>query len=267
MRIRRMTCALWVAFAVQSAHAADFNSLERGADLVDQQLYDAATQRESPSAMYALGVECEEESNSTAAFRWFKLAAALGHGESMRHIGDMYATGHGLPQDYVAAGAWYERAVQHAAVEAASSLATLYFYGFGVPQSYRRAAELLGSAARRGNAEAQEKLAVMYESGVGLTRSPRRARALYERSVAQGYAPAMVDLGLMYIEAIGVPRNDVQGYALVTAGVVIGIPDEMAKLASNEISVASDRLDRLQMADAQRLARTLVNAASEDKIF
>ena len=144
-----------------------------------------------------------------------------------------------------------------------SSLAALYFYGFGVPQSYPRAVELLSSAVRRGDAQAQEKLGTLYESGVGLTRSPRRARNLYERSVAQGYAPAMVDLGLLYIEAIGVPRDDVHGYALISAGVAIGIPDPMTKLASDEISVASDRLDQGQIADAQRLARTLVSTASE----
>ena len=98
----------------------------------------------------------------------------------------------------------------------------------------------------------------MYESGVAVARDLIRARDLYLRSAAQGYAPAMVNLGLLYIEALGVRRDDVRGYALVSAGIAIGIPDEMANLASSEISEASERLDDRRMAEAQFRARRLV---------
>jgi hypothetical protein len=68
----------------------------------------------------------------------------------------------------------------------------------------------------------------------------------------------MVNLGLLYIEAMGVRRDDVRGYALVAAAVAIGIPDEMTRLASAEISEASERLDSRRMAEAQFRARRLV---------
>jgi len=251
---------LLLGVAMQSAAAENFGTDLRQADTVEQKIYQAAISGRSPAAMYALGVMSDEQSDETEAFRWYKLAAEHGHAESMRRIGDMYAQGHGVSQDYVAAAAWYRRAVDRRSLAAASNLATLCFYGFGVPQNYIEATRLLRSAVRSGDAEAQNKLGALYESGVAVTRNLPRAKDLYTRSAAQGYAPAMVNLGLLYIEAMGVGRDDVRGYALVSAGVAIGIPDEMTKLASAEISEASERLDGRRMAEAQFRARRLVAA-------
>jgi uncharacterized protein len=264
MSIARM---LWIspflaALAIHSASAEDFGAAAREADVIEQRLYAAASDGESPAAMYALGVMCDEESDETKAFRWYKLAAGHGHAESMNRIGDMYAQARGVPQDYVAAAAWYRRAVDQGSVAAVSNLATLYLYGLGVPQSYIKADRLLKSAVARGDPRAEDKLGAMYESGVAVARNLTRAKDLYRRSATQGYTPAMVDLGLLYIEAMGVRRDDVQGYALVAAAVAIGIPDEMTKLASAEISEASERLDSRRMTEAQRLARHLVATVS-----
>jgi TPR repeat protein len=259
--VRAALCGLTpllAALAMQSARAEDFGTDLRQADAVGQKIYQAANSGHSPAAMYALGVMSEEESHESEAFRWYELAAEQGHAEAMKRIGDMYAQGRGVSQDYVAAAAWYRRAVDRRSLAAASNLATLYFYGLGVPQNYGETRRLLKSAVRGGDAEAQDKLGTMYESGMAVARDLIRARDLYLQSAAQGYAPAMVNLGLLYIEALGVRRDDVRGYALVSAGIAIGIPDEMAKLASAEISEASERLDVRHMAEAQLRARRLV---------
>lgn len=253
---------LLVAFAIHSANAEDFGADLRKAGVIEQRIYQAAIDGESPSAMYALGVMCDEQSDAAEAFRWYKLAAEHGHAESMNRIGDMYAQARGGPQDYVASAAWYRRAVDHGSLAAAGNLATLYFYGWGVPQSYIKAARLLKSGVRSGDANAQNKLGAMYESGVAVTRNLTRAKDLYLRSAVQGYAPAMVNLGVLYIEAMGVRRDDVRGYALVAAAVAIGIPDEMTRLASAEISEAAERLEPRRMVEARLRARRLVATVS-----
>lgn len=250
--------SLVLFFAMRAAHAAEFGTHLREADAVQQKIYRAATEGENTSAMYALGVMSDEESNATEAFRWYELAAAHGHAESMNRIGDMYAQARGVPRDYVAAAAWYRRAVDRGSLAAVSNLAGLYLYGWGVPQSYGQATRLLKSAVRSDDADAENKLGAMYESGIAVRRNLTRAKDLYLRSAAQGYPPAMMNLGLLYIEAMGVRRDDVRGYALVAAAVAIGIPDEMTRLASNEISEASGRLDPRRMAEAQFRARRLV---------
>jgi hypothetical protein len=255
---------LLLAFATQSGAAEDFGTQLRQANTIEQKIHQAAIEGRSPPAMYALGVMSDEESDEAEAFRWYKLAAEHGHPESMRRLGDMYAQGRGVPQDYVAAAAWYRHAVDRRSLAAVTNLATLYFYGYGVPQSYNEATRLLKYAVHSGDAAAQDKLGTLYESGAGVVRNLGRAKELYLRAAAQGYAPGMVNLGLLYIEAMGVRRDDVRGYALVSAGIAIGIPDEMTKLASAEISEASDRLDHRRMAEAQFRARRLVATASID---
>jgi len=250
--------SLLVSFAIQSANAEGFGAAQRQADVTEQKIYRAAIDGENPAAMYALGVMCDEEGKGAEALRWYQLAARHRHAESMNRIGDMYAQARGVPQDYVAAAAWYRGAVDHGSVAAVSSLATLYLYGRGVPQNYTKATGLLRFAVRSGDADAENKLGAMYESGVAVTRSLGRAKDMYLRSAAQGYTPAMVNLGLIYIEGMGVRRDDVRGYALVAAAVAMGIPDQMARLASAEISEASERLDGRRMAEAQFRARRLV---------
>ena len=66
---------LLVAFAIHSANAEDFGAGLRKADVIQQRIYQAAINGESPAAMYALGVMCDEESDATEAFRWYELAA------------------------------------------------------------------------------------------------------------------------------------------------------------------------------------------------
>jgi len=267
---RSILCGLAVVLitcATHSANAEDFASDLRQADRVEREIYQAATEGTNPAAMYALGVESEEESGDAEAVRWYELAAERGHAESMQRLGDMYAQGRGVPRDYVAAAAWYRRAVDHNSTAAVSSLATLYLYGLGVPQSYSEATRLLQSAARGGAPQAQNKLGTMYESGVAVRRNLTRAKDLYLRSALQGYTPAMVNLGLLYIEALGVRRDDVRGYALVAAAVKMGIPDDMTKLASEEITEASARLNSRRMAEAQLRARRLVANAVDDEPF
>jgi hypothetical protein len=270
-RMWRVGLFLLALAPVHSALSEDFGTILRNADATEQGIYRAATDGQNPAAMYALGVMYDEGLGHTIdpdqAFRWYKLAAGHGHPEAMNRIGNMYAQARGVPQDYVAAAAWYQHAAQHGSVAGLNSLSELYFYGFGVPQSYVRAVKLLRSAIRTGDAAAENRLGALYESGIGVTRDQARAEELYRRSAQQGYTPGMVNLGLAYIEAIGVRRNDVQGYALVAAAVTIGIPDEMTKLASTEISEASARLDQQHLAQARVLARNLVAEASSGQTF
>jgi TPR repeat protein len=120
------------------------------------------------------------------------------------------------------------------------------------------------SAARRGDPAAKDELAAMYESGFGVARNFSRAKRLYQDAADHGYGPAMVNLGLLYIEAVGVTRDDVQGYALVAAAVQIGIPDEMTRLAPDELREASASLDAQRLAEARLRARSPVaNVASD----
>ncbi len=65
--------------------------------------------------------------------------ANQGIAEAQNGLGELYAKGKGMPQDYVQARAWYEKAAAQGHPHAQNNLAELYFAGLGVPQDLVRA--------------------------------------------------------------------------------------------------------------------------------
>ncbi|MBX3303623.1 MAG: sel1 repeat family protein [Nitrospira sp.] len=65
--------------------------------------------------------------------------AGQGDTEAQNSLGELYAKGRGVPQDYAQARAWYEKAAAQGHPLAQNNLAELYFAGLGGPQDYVRA--------------------------------------------------------------------------------------------------------------------------------
>lgn len=98
--------------------------------------YEIAAEDASPEAMFALGVMLDEgisaPRNYPQAYQCYARAAERGHAEAMNRC-ILYAMGHGVPKDYVAAFAWYLQAARNGSVSSACNIATAYFHGLGVP--------------------------------------------------------------------------------------------------------------------------------------
>lgn len=65
--------------------------------------------------------------------------ANQGIAEAQNGLGELYAKGKGMPQDYAQARAWYEKAAAQGHPHAQNNLAELYFAGLGGPQDLVRA--------------------------------------------------------------------------------------------------------------------------------
>lgn len=65
--------------------------------------------------------------------------ASQGDTEAQNRLGELYAKGRGVPQDYAQARAWYEKAAAQGHPMAQNNLAELYFAGLGGPPDYVRA--------------------------------------------------------------------------------------------------------------------------------
>jgi TPR repeat protein len=65
-------------------------------------------------------------------------------------IGDAFALGQGVPQDYVAAIKWYRMAAKQGDPGAQSALAFMYDVGRGVPQDLCGCDELVSNGSRTG---------------------------------------------------------------------------------------------------------------------
>lgn len=83
--------------------------------------------------------------------------ASQGDAEAQNSLGELYAKGMGMPQDYAEARAWYEKAASQGHPLAQNNLAELYFAGLGVPQDYVRAYMWVNLAAEHMHGEEKKQ--------------------------------------------------------------------------------------------------------------
>jgi TPR repeat protein len=184
--------------------------------------------------------------------------------EQMNRMGLLYATGTGVPQDYIAALAWYQRAAEGGSTSAMNNIATIYFHGLGVPQSYEETVKWLRLAVKQGDATAQNRLGTMYDAGLGVTRNAHDAFALFTQAANQGYAPGMANLGRAYARGAGVKKDEPRAYTLISAAMEIGLRAGERDAAMYELGALSQRLDAKQIERAQLDARAMVQTRSKE---
>jgi TPR repeat protein len=136
-----------------------------------------------------------------------KTLAAQGSPWAQSQLGQLYANGRGVPQDYATARGWYEKAAAQGNTWAQAQLGQLYANGRGVPQDNKKARQWWEQAALQGNAQAQFNLGQLYANGRGVPQDYAAARGWYEKAAAQGNAWAQAQLGQLYANGQGVPQD------------------------------------------------------------
>jgi hypothetical protein len=126
------------------------------------------------------------KSDGAEAYRWFTEAMKRGDADAPLMLGDLYARGLGVRQDYARAAELYRTAANFGrSAEAQYRLGDLYAYGRGLPQDYALAIDWLRKAGLRGHAGAQSYLGSFYENGFGIDRDPVEAFVWYALAAAQ----------------------------------------------------------------------------------
>ena len=136
-----------------------------------------------------------------------KRLAAQGSPWAQTQLGQLYANGLGVPQDYMTARGWYEKAAAQGHAGAQAQLGQLYASGLGVPQDHKKAQQWWEQAALQGNAQAQFNLGQLYVYGRGVLQDYATARGWYEKAAAQGHAWAQAQLGQLYANGRGVLQD------------------------------------------------------------
>ncbi|MHB2165548.1 tetratricopeptide repeat protein [Alsobacter sp. R-9] len=201
---------------------------------------------------------------------------------AMTLIGELYANGFGVRQDWAKAADWYRLAVQRGDPQASYALAMILLDGRGgtkdpaegrrlletaadavpaaayhlglllleanKPESDRRAAELFRRAGEASNTDAQYALAVLYRSGRGVEKDPTEAAILMARAATARNTAAELEYGIMLFNGDGVNRTE-QGAAKF-----------FLRAAEKGNAVAQNRLARLYVA-GRGVPKDLVEAA------
>jgi TPR repeat protein len=85
------------------------------------------------------GIAAYNARNYPVAAKLLLPLAEQGYARAQTYVGFMYATGRGVPQDYIAAARWYRHAADQGVAVAQFMLGLMYDKGHGVPQDFVQA--------------------------------------------------------------------------------------------------------------------------------
>ncbi|MSU60997.1 MAG: sel1 repeat family protein [Pedosphaera sp.] len=176
-----------------------------------------------------------------------KPKAEAGDSLAENRLGEIYAEGKQVRQDYPEAIKWYRKAADKGFAKAEYNLGVLYEIGQGVPRDEAEAARWYRKAADQGHSDSQYNLAAMYGLGRGVKRDPKEAFKWYERAAEQGDALACYNLAERYERAKDVGQDLVEAYKWHSLAAERGLKDgavAKANLARN--------LNSTQLAEARR---------------
>lgn len=140
------------------------------------------------------GVSAFKRGQFPLALKELTPLAKQGEAKAQAILGQMYASGSGVPQDHAKAAFWYRKAAEQGEVRAQTSLGVMYKEGIGVPQDEKEAASLFRMAAEQGHGEALYTLGGMYERGQGAAADLVQAHKWFAIAVAAGFDIAQDNL-------------------------------------------------------------------------
>ena len=171
--------------------------------------------------------------------------AASGDAKAEYDLGQLYAAGRGVPQDFTVAAGWFRKAAEQGLVVAETRLAGLLLVGRGVAQSTREGIAWYQKAAKQGDVTSSVVLGQLYEDGGPQKLGPQKlieepdgkvsdvfvpvpggaipkdfvmAAIWYRKAAEQGLALAQNDLGRLYFNGQGVPQNYSEAYFWLNLG-------------------------------------------------
>jgi TPR repeat protein len=111
------------------------------------------------------GLQAHREGNYTLALDIFRELGLNGDAAAQYWVGDMYAKGQGVNQDFKQAFNWYLRAAALDEPRAQFAVAEAYDQGLGVAHDGKRAATWYLTAAEHGNPRAAYAIGLKYAKG------------------------------------------------------------------------------------------------------
>ncbi len=187
-------------------------------------------------------------------------SAEKGDVDAQRELGDMYADGKGVREDWPLARKWYRRAAEQGDADAQCRLADRYLFVMqGEKSDKPEAVKWYRKAADQGHAEAQFALGLCYEKengGWGVPRDMTEAMKWFHKSAAQGYEDAENRLGIIYEVGADVPEDKVEAYKWYR---LAGAQHQVRSGEKPGVKISADELGRTmtpgQRAEGERRAR------------
>ncbi len=131
-------------------------------------------------------------------------------------LGEIYAIGHFVPQNFQLAARWRSLAAEQGDVVALNALGKHYAEGYGVVADVTKAERYLLAAASSGEASFQYDVGVLYDNPRLSIHSPSTAALWYERAANQGFTAAEASLGMLLFEGSSIEQDLPRAKSLLT---------------------------------------------------
>ncbi len=179
------TCPATLRQDLEQAYAQTFVGAAEGRESIRQRIIIA--RRFLPGYLVRMGITVEYGNGEVSedkvqAFRFYRMAAEMGHAEGQLRYAWMLENGSGTSTNYPEALRNYRLAVEQGHPVAINNLAVMYLNGRGVAIDNREASRLLQIAVQRGGDDrTRTNLAYNYERGLGLRQDDQEAMYWYIR--------------------------------------------------------------------------------------
>ena len=185
--LKKIGKLLWITAAscwVMAASAADpdaeaemqagLDAWQAGDMIGAMKHYHVAAEAGIALAQAKLGYIYDQSNDDEEAVRWYREAAAQQHPDGEFGLGEMYAKGEGVDQDFEIAVEMYMRAAVNGHAQAQRVLANAYEHGtLARAVSKAEALRWLMLAANSGDINSMQRMASLYkDGGLGITPDP-----------------------------------------------------------------------------------------------
>lgn len=202
----RRVVALWVL--ATGLAAVGFVRADAPADLATlqsrAQAGDAVALNELGNA-YANGQGVPQD--FAKATQYYAAAADKGYAVAQFNLGLMAELGHGAPQDLTKAFRYYRMAAEQGIPPAQYNVGNMYANGIGTSRNDAEAAKWMRQAAEHEIPEAQFYLGTAFDEGRGVAKDDVQALRWYQAASSAGYAPARYNLAVLLEAGRGAPAN------------------------------------------------------------
>lgn len=162
---------------------------------------------------FAKGLSAYQKQDYPEAARWYRLAAAEGHGPAMHGLAVIYEKGEGVERDYAQAFKWYLKSASHGEALGMNGLGTMYEGGRFVERDYREASLWWKRAAELGLPESMANLGWLYRAGPASLRDDTAAALWLQRAAESGSSRGKLGLVLHFKTGRGLEGANSSGIA------------------------------------------------------
>lgn len=187
-----------------------------------------------------------QRTKTSTAYNNYLPLAERGDRVAQHALGDLYAQGKGVSQNYVEALKWYRKAAEQGYAEAVFKLGWSYAKGLGIPRNKEQAFNWYRKAADQGHAKGQYMVGMMYTLGLVVHRDYAQGLEWHRKAADQGHGKAQLMLGRMYSYGAGAPINLVQAYFWLNLASVAGVKGAAEAHELVSLAMSADQFEQAE---------------------